>query len=213
MNKNIIIAILIVIIIATTSAAVMFGQTANGKMTTKINITCDDEVQNGEQVQFELKDSKGSPILGQDLNITFNNQNYTIPTDQNGKCYLTISSMDAGTYSISAVYAGNDKYDGCNAKTNITIVDGEADNPATETTGNSSANTSSNDNGSQEFNNTSDNPFPGEPGTHYLGQYELWIRDSDNVIIDAGNDAGVKGIGMTFDEWYAKYGPGSPDYN
>ena len=36
--------------------------------------------------------------------------------------------------------------------------------------------------------------------------------DSDDVIIDAGNDAGVKGMGMTFDEWYAKYGPGSPDY-
>ena len=86
------------------------------------------------------------------------------------------------------------------------------DNPATETTGNSSANTTGGDDGGQELNNTYDNPFHDDPGTHYLGQYELWIRDSDNVIIDAGDDAGVNGIGMTFDEWYAKYGPGSPDY-
>ena len=39
-----------------------------------------------------------------------------------------------------------------------------------------------------------------------------WIRDSDDVIIDAGNDAGVNGMGMTFDEWYAKYESGSQDY-
>lgn len=216
MNKNIIIAILVIIVIAA-GAALMFGQ-SNGKIETQINIISDDTVQNGEQVQFELKDNQGNAIEGQDLNITFNNQKYTIPTDQSGKAYLTINGQSAGSYDVSAEYAGNDKYDGCNAKTKITITDGEADNPATQTSGDSvksSDDTSSNDNNSnnndddQDFNSSSDNPFPGSPGTYNIPEYGLWVKSSDNTVIDSPNG---EGIGLDVDTWIAKYGNDFPPY-
>lgn len=217
MNKNIIIAILVVIIIAA-AAAFMFGQ-SNAKTETQINIISDDNVQNGEQVQFELKDKQGNAISGQNLNITFNNQKYSIPTDQNGKAALTINGVSAGSYDVSAEYAGNDKYDGCNAKEKITVTDGEADNPAPQTssdsvqsTDNSNNNNGSNDDGSngQHLNNDPNNPFPGDSGTHYLEQYGFWVRDSDNVIIDVSN-SDTRPIGLTVEEWYNTYGPGNPD--
>ena len=58
MNKNIIIAILVIIIIAI-GATVVLGQ-SNGKTNTQINIINNETFQNGEQVQFELKDDKGA---------------------------------------------------------------------------------------------------------------------------------------------------------
>lgn len=213
MNKNIIIAILVVIIIAV-GAALMFGQ-SNAKTETQINIISDDSVQNGEQVQFELKDTKGNAISGQDLNITFNNQKYTMPTDQNGKAYLTISGQSAGSYDVSAEYGGNDKYDGCTAKTKITITDGEPDNPATQTDGNSvqttddtdnnNDNNNNNNNGSNDNpqSNSSDYPFPGSEGTYNIPEYGLWVRSSDNVVIDSYDGTG---IGLTVGDWIAKYG-------
>ena len=54
MNKNILIAILIVIIIAL-GAAFALGQ-FNGKTNTQIDIKNNETFQNGEQVQFQLKD-------------------------------------------------------------------------------------------------------------------------------------------------------------
>ena len=44
------------------------------------------------------------------------------------------------------------------------------------------------------------------PGTYFIPQLELWVRSSDNVVIDAPNG---KGIGLTVTEWIATYGPGS----
>lgn len=203
MNKNLIIAILVIVIIAI-GAAFVLGQ--NGKMDTQINIINNETFQNGEQVQFELKDSQGNAISGQIVNITFNDKEYSITTDQNGKGYLTISGIDAGKYEIEVKYAGDDKYNGCDAKDTITITDDLADNVGTQT---SDAAASTNNN-TGNSNGTSDNPFPGEPGTYFIGQYELWVRSSDNVVIDSPNG---QGIGLTVDQWLAAYGPGSTDNN
>ena len=186
MNKNIIIAILVVIIIAA-GAVLAFGQF--GKTDTQINIINNQTFQNGEQVTFELKDSQGNALSGQALNITYNGNSYSVTTDQNGKGYLTISGENAGKYEIEVKYAGNDKYNGCSAKDTITITDDNADDIGTAT-GDAVANT---------------NPStPDDDGTYYIGQYELTVRRSDNVVVDQGNGIG---IGLTVDEWFAKYGP------
>ncbi len=131
MNKNIIIAILIVIIIAI-GAVFVLGQ-SNGKMNTQITFKNDETFQNGEQVQFELKDSQGNVLSGKTVEITYNsNEKYTVTTDQNGKGYLTISGESAGKYDIEATFAGDDKYNGCNAKVTITITDDTPNNPGTQ---------------------------------------------------------------------------------
>ncbi len=203
-NKNIIIAIVVVIIIAA-GAAIIFGQV--GKTQTEIKIINNETFQNGEAVHFELKDAQGNAIAGQTLNITFNgNETYSVTTDNNGKGYLMISGENAGKYELEVKYAGNDKYAASSAKEVITITDDLADNLASGISGSSVASTNDynpkpTDNG-QDLNNTPDNPFPGSPGTYFIGQYELWVRSSDNVVIDSPNG---KGIGLTVDQWVATY--------
>lgn len=138
MNKNIIIAILVVIIIAG-AAFFMFGQ-SNGKADTQINFLGNKTLQNGEQIQFELKDAQGNVLAGQPVNITFDDEKYLVTTDENGKGYLTINDENAGSYEVTVDYGGNDKYNRCTGKVTITITDGTADNPASNTTNNATAN-------------------------------------------------------------------------
>lgn len=209
MNKNIIIAILVVIIIAA-GAAFMFGQI--GKTQTEIKIINNETFQNGEAVHFELKDAQGNAIANQPLNITYNgNETYTVTTDDNGKGHLMISGEKAGKYEIEVKYAGNDKYASSSAKDVITVTDDRADNLASNISGSSVASTNDYNpkpDSGQQLNNTPDNPFPGDPGTYFIPQLELWVRSSDNVVIDAPSG---KGIGLTVDQWIATYGPGSTE--
>lgn len=209
MNKNIIIAILVVIIIAA-GAAFMFGQI--GKTQTEIKIINNETFQNGEAVHFELKDAQGNAIANQPLNITYNgNETYTVTTDDNGKGHLMISGEKAGKYEIEVKYAGNDKYASSSAKDVITVTDDMADNLASNISGSSVASTNDYNpkpDSGQQLNNTPDNPFPGAPGTYFIPQLELWVRSSDNVVIDAPSG---KGIGLTVDQWIATYGPGSTE--
>lgn len=209
MNKNIIIAILVVIIIAA-GAAFMFGQI--GKTQTEIKIINNETFQNGEAVHFELKDAQGNAIANQPLNITYKgNETYTVTTDDNGKGHLMISGEKAGKYEIEVKYAGNDKYASSSAKDVITVTDDMADNLASNISGSSVASTNDYNpkpDSGQQLNNTPDNPFPGDPGTYFIPQLELWVRSSDNVVIDAPSG---KGIGLTVDQWIATYGPGSTE--
>lgn len=214
MNKNIIIAIVVIVIIAV-GAVVFFGQV--GKQDTQIKIINNETFQNGEQVKFELKDSNGAAISGQNVSIIYNkNETYSVVTDSNGKGSLLISGESAGKYEIEVKYNGNDKYKGCSAKETITITDDAADNPASQT-GSSVASTNkynndpvSKDNG-QERNSTPDNPFPGDEGTYYIAKYGLWVRSSDQVVIDTNH--GSEAIGLTLNEWLLRYAPVTPPVN
>ena len=142
MNKKIIIAILVVIIIAA-GAFFMFGQSFL-KADTQINLLNKDTIQNGEQLEFELKDANGNPVAGQVVNITFNDKNYSVSTDDNGKAYLFITGIDVGKYNVSVSYGGNDKFNGCTATFNIEVTNDAPDNPATRTISNSVVSTQKN---------------------------------------------------------------------
>ena len=197
MNKNILIAILVVIIIAA-GATVMFGQSF-GKTQTQINFLNNDTIQNGEQVIFELKDSNGNAISGETVNLTYNNnETYSVVTDSNGKGYFVITGESSGKYDLEAKYAGNSKYDATSAKIAITITDDAANNLATQDYSNSVAST-------DQYHQNSDP----HDGCRFLGQFELWVRNSDNVVVQAPYG---RGVGLTLDQWMATYGPGSqPD--
>ena len=214
MNKNIIIAIVVIVIIAV-GAAVFFGQV--GKQDTQIKIINNETFQNGEQVKFELKDSNGAAISGQNVSIIYNkNETYSVVTDSNGKGSLLISGESAGKYEMEVKYNGNDKYKGCSAKETITITDGVADNPSSQT-GSSVASTNQYNNDSVSKNggqglNDPNNPFPGEEGTYFIAQYGIWVRTSDQVVIDVSSNRGVEGIGLSVTDWIDKYGdaPNNP---
>ena len=155
MNKKIIIAILVVIIIAA-GAFFMFGQSLL-KADTQINLLNRDTIQNGEQLEFELKDANGNPVAGQVLNITFNDKNYSVATDDNGKAYLFITGIDVGKYNVSVSYGGNDKFNGCTATFNIEVTNDAPDNPATRTISNSVVSTQNNQTSGNNTGNSTGN--------------------------------------------------------
>ena len=212
MNKNIIIAILVVILIAV-AAALAFGQFS--KTDTQINILSENTLQNGEQVQFELKDSQGNAISGQNVSITYNgNEKYSVITDSNGKGYLLISGEYGGKYDIQIEYKGNDRYNGCAAKDTITITDDVPDNVASQTSGNAVTTTEIYNNNNNNQNNTTPNgttPNKTDPNinesnicdVYYIPGYELLVSASTNTVINA---PGGVGIGLTPEEWIARYG-------
>ncbi|MBE6499579.1 MAG: type IV pilin [Methanobrevibacter thaueri] len=70
MNKNIIIVALIIIIIAIVSIFV-FNLGNTGKMNTQINFLSESTLQNGNQIQIELKDAQGNPIANEVINFTY----------------------------------------------------------------------------------------------------------------------------------------------
>lgn len=189
MNKNIIIAILIVIIIAVVGAFV-FSQQANttdGKINTQINFLSQTTLQNGDQVQFELKDAQGALIAGQTITISYddgsgNIQKYSINTDQNGKGFLTISGEDAGDYVVTVDYNGSDKYNGCSAKQTITVEDGTSD--AEETVSeNSTANTVMyNNDSSSDDTSSSSEASSGSSQSYYDADLNVYYDSNGKVI-------------------------------
>lgn len=201
MNKNIIIAILVVIVIAA-GAALMFGHSI-GKTQTQITFLANDTVQNGEQVTFVLKDASGNPIAGQNVSITYNTkEKYSVVTDNEGKGHLLISGESAGKYEMVADYAGNDKYDGCTAKTTITITDDAPNNAVTSVSTNSVANTNSyNDNSGGSGNGSN-----GGSNRYFIPQYELWVEDG--VVV-----SGPIGVGMSLNDWLNTYTPANPHFD
>ena len=185
MNKNIIIVLIVVIVLAAIAAFVFIQP--NGKMNTQISFKSDAALQNGEQLEFELKDSQGNAISGATVNITFNNEKYSVTTDQDGKGHLIIDGENAGKYEVSAQYGGNDKYNGCDAKTTITIEDGTADNPASQTSDNSSARTSNDtrpavDSGgiTREQADKYGWSYTQDHGGHYIGPNDHWDPNSNS---------------------------------
>ena len=187
MNKNIIIAILIVVIIGV-GAVFVLGQ--YGKTNTQINIINNETFQNGEHVQFELKDAQGKALSGKTLNITFNNQKYSVTTDQNGKGYLILFDAPSGKQELVVKYAGDDKYNGCEAKETITITDEAADHPASQTDSASTASTGNNK-----------NPTNTNSGLTYNEALGVWVN-SDGIIVQVGDGSGEQfGVGQTVDTY------------
>lgn len=187
MNKNIIIAILVIIIIAI-GAAFVLGQ-SNGKTNTQINIINNETFQTGEHVDIELKDAQGNALSGKNVEINFNNQKYSVTTDQNGKCYLTINGVSSGKYDLEVKFAGDDTYNGCDAKASITVDTGStANNPAEATTG--SATTAG---GGNKNSDTS--------GWTYYAQWDAWV-DSNGIVVRIGDGSGEQmGVGMPIDDF------------
>lgn len=202
MNKNIIIAILVVIIIAVV-AAFMFSQpqatTQDGKLNTQVNFLSEANLKNGDIVQFELKDAQGNAIANQTVKITFDDngqkQNYSIITDNSGKGGLSINNEDKGNHEVTVTYDGNNKYNGCTAKTTINL---QAENTTTtqKVSGNSTASTVKYNTPSQSANKTtsssssSSSSLSAGSGSNLYYDEELNVWYDDNGIIRGGQSDG-----------------------
>ncbi len=123
--KNILLVIAIIVVVIGAFSFLMSHQ-ASPKTDSKITIASAANLTEGDNVSFQLTDVNGTPIANQTLNVTvFESSGKTFPvllsTDANGKADFEVNSTMEGQCVVKVKFAGNDKFDGCNATKNIVI--------------------------------------------------------------------------------------------
>ena len=189
MNKNLIIAILVIIIVAVVGFSVFGSGSGNGKTDTQINFLSETTLQNGDQIQIELKDAQGNVLANEIINFSYQangvEEKYSVVTNADGKAFLALSNEDAGDHQVTVSYGGNDKYNPCTATQTITITDGESTSETTDT--NSTASTIAYDNSSSSSSGSSSSQY-------YYDSNTGNTYDSNGVIVNGQNE------GMTINE-------------
>ncbi len=188
MNRNMLIIVIFVILVAIVGVFLFTQQqheTQDGKLNTEITFLSESNLKNGEAIQFVLKDAKGNPLPKQGLKITFTengeNQTYSIYSDDEGKGYLVLNNEIPGSYDVCVSYNGSFRYNGCMAKTTITVEEGYAD--ASESGLNETLATNSSAGTSLYNGNSSSNSQ-----LHYDSKYNFYY--DDNGIIRGGQNDG-----------------------
>ena len=205
MNKNAIIAILIIIILVVIGVSVFAH--GNGKENTQISILSPEKLKNGDIFQFELKDSKGSPIANQTVTIGYESdghqENYTIHTDKDGKGNLIITGEPTGKHNIIVKYNGTEKYSASEAKTTITIEEGTSD--AASTTNMSTNSTES----TVKYNDVAKSSSSNTGRIFYDAKYNIYYNE--NGIIIGGQNNGMRAIDVMkeYDQWYRDHPNGT----
>lgn len=184
MDKKILIIVAIIAVIA-----VLIGLVAlsphQGKSETMINFLSNSTLKNGDAVKFQLTDSKGNPLSGQEMTISLNEgnhkSNYTITTDSNGQGSLVLKDMNAGNYTIKVSYGGNDKYNSSSTVQQLTITDNNtSSNQKTDT---SYRESSSNSTSSYQETSSSSSSSSGDNSVSYDSKLNLYY-DSNGVVVD-----------------------------
>lgn len=187
MNKNIIIAILVVIIIAIIGFFV-FGQptTTDGKLNTQINFLSESTLQNGDQIQIELKDTQGNAVANALVNFTYvangQEEKYSVYTNNEGKASLILNNEDPGEHQVTAAFGGNEKLNPCSAQQKITIKEGTSTANTTANSGvNSTTSTIAYEGGNQTNTTQHQVPLNYDPETGNL-------YDNNGIIVGGQND-------------------------
>ena len=103
------IAILLAIIFLIVVGAL--GYIALNKTNTKIEITCNDTIKNGDYISVLLKDDYRNPIPDQVIDMKILDDTgwaykYNVTTDELGRGYIQVVGLDNGNYTVHATYNG-----------------------------------------------------------------------------------------------------------
>ena len=136
-KDKIIILALIVIIVALLVGVITMMQNGN-KQDTKLIFRSNDTIDEGGYVKIKLTDANGTELANQTVNITVtdednSNSYYSVVTDEDGDGKIKLDK-DAGEYTVTITYGGNDSYGGCNVTQKLTIKEGEKETQETSNT-------------------------------------------------------------------------------
>lgn len=135
-NKNIIIILLIVIVILAAALGVMLLSQSEAKPDTKIAITSNVTLHEGDKLKIKLTDINGTGISNQTVNVTITDgdgvsSHFSVVTNSKGIGTLKLDK-DAGNYTVNCTYGGNDKYAGNSTSKKLTIEEGVVETPVYE---------------------------------------------------------------------------------
>ena len=129
-DKKIIIILLVIIIILLAAIGIMLLSPANAKEPTKVRITSNKTLYEGDSIVVQLTDLNKTPLTKEKLNIKIANSkgklivNKTIKTNSKGKAKLDWD-LKKGKYEVNVTYAGNENYTGNNTTQKLTIKEKE----------------------------------------------------------------------------------------
>lgn len=186
MNRKIIIALIIIVLIALAGLLVF---SSGIKSDTQITFLNGNNLKNGDQVQFELKDSQGNVLDNQNIEITFGangeNETFTITTDSQGRGGLLLNEQADGKYNISVSYAGDDKHNGCSANTTIIIGDGSSETSNNSASSSEASSQAASD--SSSYSSTSSSSSGSSSDLNYDSELNEYY-DSNGRIVGGQND-------------------------
>lgn len=125
-SKNIIIILIVIIIILAAALGILFMQPSNAKEATKIKVTSNKTLTEGDDISVQLTDSNKTPLSKQNVKVTVKNGkgkvvlNKTVKTNSKGKAKID-SNLKKGKYKVKVSYKGNKNYTGNNTTQNLTI--------------------------------------------------------------------------------------------
>ncbi|MDO5859154.1 Ig-like domain-containing protein [Methanobrevibacter sp.] len=200
MDRKIVIVLAIVVVIAVLVGLVALNPN-QGKDATSINILTSSALKNGDAVKFQLTDSKGNSISGEEILISLSDgetkNNYSITTDNDGRGSLVLKDMAPGNYSIMLSYNGNDKYNASNVVQKLVIEENDTvssnQTAQVEETTHSQENSSSADasSSSQESNSSGDS-------ISYDSKLNVYY-DSEGTVVDPDGNHGM-GVGEKYED-------------
>ena len=76
----------------------------------------------GGKLSYILKDSNGAAIVNATVSITVNGKTYNKSTNKDGIAFMNIKLISNKQYNVTAVYAGDDDYNGAALNSTITVI-------------------------------------------------------------------------------------------
>lgn len=119
MNYNKIIIVLVIVLVVIVAAGVLFLNPGHAKVDSKVIITSNSTLNDGDNFTIRLTDLNNTSIANQTVNVTIIDANggknpQVITTDANGDGSLQLNGLAVGNYTINVTYGGNNNYTSCN---------------------------------------------------------------------------------------------------
>lgn len=123
--KNILLVVAIIIIVIGTFTFLVSHQ-AHPKADSKIIITSDVNLTEGDSLSVKLTDMNSTPLANQTLNITIFDSSgkvnqQILTTNETGEASFEVDNSTLGNCVVKVKYGGNDEFNGCNFTDNIII--------------------------------------------------------------------------------------------
>ena len=125
-NKNIILILITIIVVLALVAGVMFTQSIHAKEPSKIKITSNKTLNEGDRLSIKLTDLNKTAIPKEVVNITITNSkgkvvvDNVVKTNSKGKANFDLN-LKKGKYNVTVTYGGNENYTGNNTTQKLTI--------------------------------------------------------------------------------------------
>ena len=129
-SKNIIIILIVIIVILAAAIGFMVLKPMHAKEPTKIKVTSNKTIYEGENISVKLTDLNKTPLSKQKINITIKDSkgkvvtNKTVKTNSKGNAKLDLN-LKKGKYDVNVTYGGNENFTGNNTTQKLTVKEKE----------------------------------------------------------------------------------------